>query len=112
MLTGSGQRSPPCRAVSNPRSRVKVKLLMTAKPNRLGGTIPARPNGSLRTIAAMAAANRSLRTALLCACTGPARDTGASLALLGDHKPTYRNQAGEQLPASGYAQDRARVAPE
>jgi len=45
-------------------------------------------------MAAMAAANRSPRAALRCACTGPARDTGASLALSGDQQTAYRGQAG------------------
>src|SRR5215468_1731998 len=95
MLTGSGQRSPPCRAVSNPRSSAKVKPLMTANPSRLGGTIPARPNGSLRTMAAMAAVNRSPRAALSRACTGPARGMGASLTLPGDRdRRAYSAPAG------------------
>ena len=60
---------------------------MTANPSRLGATIPARPNGSLRTHAAMAAVNRSPRAALRCARTGPARDMRFSLACAGDRKP-------------------------
>jgi hypothetical protein len=75
MLTGSGQRSPPCKVVSKPRSTAKVPLLMTANPSRLGGTIWARPNGSLRTMAAMAAVNRSA-------------DMGGSLARPGDREST------------------------
>jgi len=100
MLTGSGQRSPPCKAVSNPRSTAKVQLLMTANPSKLGGTIPARPNGSLRTMAAMAAVNRSPRAAACWARTGSARDMGASFALSGDRESTYRGRASERASAS------------
>jgi hypothetical protein len=60
---------------------------MTANPSRLGATIRARPNGSLRTHAAMTAVNRSPRAALRCAPTGSARDMGFSLAPVGDQKP-------------------------
>ena len=56
---------------------------------------------------AMAAANRSPRAALPGASTSPARDTGASLTLPGDQRPTYHSQAGEQVPASRYTSDRA-----
>ena len=104
-LTGSGQPSPLCKAVSTARSTAKVKPLMTANPSRLGGISPARPNGSLRTMAAMTAANRSPRASLRCARAGPARDMGASLALPGDRESTYRGQARKRALASRYASD-------
>ena len=105
MLTGSGQRSPPCKAVSKPRSTAKVKPLMTANPSRLGGTIAARPNGSLPTMAAMAAVNRSPRASLCSARAGSARDMDASLASPGDREPGYGGQPREQTPASRHASD-------
>src|ERR1039457_7122516 len=70
MLTGSGQPAPPRRALRHARSTAKVKVLMTANPSRLGATIPAKPNGSLRTIAAL---NRSPRPALFAPRVPPAR---------------------------------------
>src|ERR1022692_1406574 len=72
MLTGSGQPAPPRRALRHARSTAKVKVLMTANPSRLGATIPARPNGSLRTIAAITALNRSPRPALFAPRVPPA----------------------------------------
>src|ERR1035438_6749727 len=72
MLTGSGQPAPPRRALRHARSTAKVKVLMTANPSRLGATIPARPNGSLRTIAAITALNRSPRPALAAPRVPPA----------------------------------------
>jgi hypothetical protein len=60
---------------------------MTANPSRLGATIPARPNGSLRTHAAMTAVNRSPRAALRCARSGPTRDMRVSLAPASDRRP-------------------------
>src|ERR1017187_9230747 len=72
MLTGSGQPAPPRRALRHARSTAKVKVLMTANPSRLGATIPAKPNGSLRTIAAITALNRSPRPALFAPRVPPA----------------------------------------
>jgi hypothetical protein len=59
MLTGTGQRSAPCRTVSSTRSVANVPQLMSTNPTMFGATTRSRPNGSLRAIAAVRAANRS-----------------------------------------------------
>src|ERR1039458_5394782 len=102
MLTGSGQPAPPRRALRHARSTAKVKVLMTANPSRLGATIPARPNGSLRTIAAITALNRSPRPALFAPRVPPRRRHELSLAALHDREPTGRRRTSQRaLPTRG-----------
>ena len=69
------------------RSTLNVKLLITAKPSSVGGTIRASPDGSRATMAAIRALNRLPRAALRCARARPATDTTASLAAPGDKQP-------------------------
>src|SRR6202034_47569 len=99
MLTGTGQRSPPCSAVSSARSRVNVQRLMTANPSRFGATTRSSPNGSLRTIAAIRAAYRSPAPTLRSALGDPASGMIFIVTAPGDRKPAFRRPAEQQTVA-------------
>src|SRR5580658_7755603 len=101
MLTGTGQRSPPCSAVSSARSRVNVQRLMTANPSRFGATTRSKPNGSLRTTAAITAAYRSPGPALSRVLGDPASGMIFIVTAPGDRKPACRRPAGQQTVARG-----------
>src|ERR1017187_69875 len=102
MLTGTGHRSPPCKAVSNARSAVKVKALMIANPSMFGATTLARPNGSTPTIAVVTAVNRAPRAALFSARTDPACDMSSSLATLAiGSRPAVTGPANQPRPSGG-----------
>src|SRR5579864_2194412 len=83
MLTGTGQPSTPWNAMSSTRLRLKVTVLITANPSMFGAMTRARPNGSLVTIAAITAVNRSPRRALLSARDDLATGMRLSLAAAG-----------------------------
>jgi hypothetical protein len=75
---------------------------MTAKPSRFGATIRSRPNGSLRTIAVIAAANRSPRAGSsprpgsVVAFGNPACGMGSILVISGNQKPACPCPAGKR----------------
>src|SRR5580698_5768591 len=101
MLTGTGQRNPPCSAVSSARSRVNVQRLMTANPSRFGATTRSRPNGSLRTTAAIRVAYRSPAPPLCRTLSDPASGMTFIVAALSDREPACRRPAGQQTLAPG-----------
>jgi len=103
MLTGTGQPSPPWNAMSSTRLTLKVKVLITANPSMFGATTRAKPNGRLRTIAAITAVNRSARRVLLSACNDPATGMRLSLAV-----PGGRQQTSSRRAAARQASERRR----
>src|SRR5215469_8742768 len=74
--------------MSSTRLRLKVMVLITANPSMSGAMTRARPNGSLTTIAAITAVNRSPRRALLSARDDPATGMRLSLAAAGARQQT------------------------
>src|SRR5215470_2043642 len=95
--------------MSSTRLRLKVMVLITANPSMFGAMTRASPNGSLVTIAAITAVNRSPRRALLSARDDPATGMRLSLAAAGARQQHALGPESRELGGLGPAELPARA---